>query len=74
MKATVLYDRDGTVHAAAVYEGDYDGPRPVPRENTSVDEFEVPVDYQDRPLPELFAALRVDVEARELVARDRSAD
>jgi hypothetical protein len=73
MKATVLFDRDGVVLAAAVYDtDDYDGPRPTATsESEYVDELEIPDHLlRGRSLDELFRSARVDVERRQLVPHD----
>ena len=72
MRATVLFNRDGTVLAAAIHdEDDYKGPRPVASSDSEVDEFEIPEEmHRDRSLDDVFRSMRVDVGRRRLVARD----
>jgi hypothetical protein len=73
MRATVLYDQDGVVLAAAIHDrDDYQGPRPVARsESESVDELEIPETLlRGRTLDEVFRSARVDVERRRLVLGD----
>jgi hypothetical protein len=71
MRASVLFNRDGTVLAAAIHdEDDYKGPRPVASGDSEVDEFDMPEEMRDRSLDEVFRSMRVDVERRRLVARD----
>lgn len=72
MRATVLFNPDGKVLAAAIHdEDDYAGPRPVASGDSQVDDFEIPEEmHRGRSLDEVFRSVRVDVARRRLVARD----
>ena len=72
MRATVLFNWEGAILAAAVHdEEDYKGPRPVASGDSEVGEFEIPEEmHRNRSLVEVFRSTRVDVERRRLIARD----
>lgn len=60
MRVIALYDRDGTILAAAAVDAGYRGPVPVASEGTEVGLFDVPDSATDLRLDEICASCRVD--------------
>ena len=71
MRATILFDPDGQILAAAIHNEDDDsGPRPMARGDAEVADFDIPEELQRGRSPdEVFGSLRVDV-GRRLLVRD----
>jgi hypothetical protein len=67
MKIIALHNSEGRILAAAVIDGQYNGPVPVASAGTTVGMFDVPASSSELPLDEIAKNFRVDAVSRRLV-------
>jgi hypothetical protein len=67
MKLTAVYDGNGRILAGILDDGRYDGPRPVPDDNSHVGTFDIPTEAAKVSLEEICTTFKVDHGAKKLL-------